>query len=362
MHELFVIAPPGLEAVCATELRTLGAGDVRPAEGGVACRGGLPELVRIHVGARIASRVLLRLWEGPLDAFRRRVAEVDFGAVLAPGVPFAVEVTGGGSRPFELSRPVEEALRRRVPGARPAGGGEPAQTFAVRLAAGTVTLSADATGEHLHLRGYRQETGMAPLRENLAAGILALAGWTGDTVLQDPMCGSGTFLIEGALVALRRAPGLERTFACERWPSLPPETLAAVRAELRSGERAAPPAPIVGSDRNAGALGVARRNAQRAGVLAHLRLARADATRVEPVDGPGLLVTNPPYGKRVGEERELVDLYRTFGRQLRDRFAGWTAAVLVPDPRLEAALDLPGATAFALRNGGLPTRLLVARL
>ncbi len=363
MLDLFVIAPPGLEAACAAELRGLGASGVAVQTGGITCSGEPRTLARLNIGSRIASRVLVRLCEAPPGDLRRALAQVDFGAFLEPGEAFVVDVAGGGSRPGELSRPVEEAIAKAVPRARAAGKAEPAQTFAVRLAQGRVTVSVDASGEHLHLRGYRQETGVAPLRENLAAGILALAGWTGDTPLFDPMCGSGTFLIEGALQALRRAPGLERAFASERWPCMDPEAVAAAREALRAAERAAPPAPLVGADKNAGSLGVARRNAQRAGILEHLQLSRADATAAEPpADGPGLVVTNPPYGKRVGEERELADLYRRFGARLRECFSGWTAAVLVPDPRLEAHLGLSGAQAFALRNGGLPTRLLVAQL
>jgi len=362
VSELFVVTPPGLEAVCAAEVRSLISGEARPVSGGVVCAGDAGALLRLHLGSRIASRILVRLWEGPLVQLRRAAAAIDFGAFLAPGTTYAVAVSGGGTRPAQLAGPVDEAIRRQVPGARPAGRGEAAQGFAVRLAAGTVTISADATGEHLHLRGYRQETGAAPLRENLAAGILALAGWEGATPLFDPMCGSGTFLIEGALQALRRPPGAERTFACERWPSIDPALIGSERAALRAAELPAPPAPILGSDRNAGALGVARRNAQRAGVLEHIRLERRDATTIEPPAPAGLVVANPPYGKRVGEQRELAELYRRFGERLRSRFGGWTAAILLADERLVPILDLPAPEQIRLRNGGIPCTLVLARL
>lgn len=360
MRDLFVIVPPGLEEPAAKEASALGASHPQVVPGGILCTGDEATLVRLNLASRIASRVLVRLASVPLAELRR--APIDFRPFLADGGAFRLEIVGGGSRPAELERPILEALRRQVPRARAAGRDEPAQVFVVRLADREVTVSADASGEHLHLRGYRQETGMAPLRENLAAGILALAGYDGTQPLLDPMCGSGTFLIEGALQALRRPPGGDRPFAFDGWPGLDLDVAASVRDELRRTERPAPPAPILGSDKNAGALGVARRNAQRAGVLEHLKLQRQDATAIEPPAPAGILVANPPYGKRVGEEREMADLYRRFGNRLRERFGGWTVAVLFADPRLEKALDLPSPAAHALRNGGIPCRLLVSRI
>lgn len=360
MHELFVVAPPGLEAVCSAEVAALGADRVRVVHGGVACAGDEALILRLNLGCRVASRVLVRIWEGPV-ANAARIGAVDLRRFLPPGGAFRIEVSGGGAHPARLAAPLEQAIRRQVPGARPAPKGEPAQLFALRLAAGRLVASADASGAHLHQRGYRQETGVAPLRENLAAGILAIAGYDGTQPLFDPFCGSGTFLVEAALLALRRAPGAARTFACEAWPSIDPARAAAVRASLRADERPAPPAPLVGADRNAGALGVARRNAARAGVLEHLRLARADATAAEPPAPTGVLATNPPWGRRVGERRALEPLYRAFGRRLRERFAGWTLAVLVGDEGFAPALGLDEAERHPLRNGGLPCTLLVAR-
>lgn len=354
-----MVAPPGLEAVCAEEARRLGASNVRAVAGGVECEGGLPELLRLNLALRTGSRVLLRLGASPLAGLRRLADGVDWGSLLVSGCAFEVKSSGGGGRPAELERPIADAIRRKVPGTREGAGGE---TIHVRLDSGEVTVAVDSTGEHLHLRGYRQETGAAPLRENLAAGILALAGYDGSQPLLDPMCGSGTFLIEGAFVALGRAPGGERSFACERWPCVQPELVSEERNALRAAERAIPTAPILGSDRNAGALGVARRNAQRAGVLEHLKLSRADAVALQAPAPSGVLVCNPPYGKRVGEERELASLYRNFGAALRERFRGWTAAVLFADPALEPLLGLPSPQAHALRNGGIPCRLLVSRL
>jgi putative N6-adenine-specific DNA methylase len=218
----------------------------------------------------------------------------------------------------------------------------------------------DASGENLHKRGYRQEISRAPLRETLAAGLLALAGYTGDAPLVDPMCGSGTLPIEAAWIAQRRAPGLLRHFAFEAWPSFDPNAYALRRAALEAKARPSTP-PIVARDLNAGSLGTARRNARRAGVQDRLTLERVDALTAGPPLGtpPGLVVVNPPYGKRVGEGGELTNLYAGLGRAFRERFAGWRAAVLVPDRALEAALALEPAQVHPVDNGGIACRLVV---
>jgi putative N6-adenine-specific DNA methylase len=356
---LFVVVPPGLEEPAAREIREL-AGTARAVPGGVETEGDLAAVVRLNLGTRIGSRVLLRLAEGPASAVARLVRGIDWAAFLAPGAAFALELSGAGRSPGPFVRAVEDGVAATA-GARP---GKDGASIHLRVHDGRVTVSLDSSGEHLHRRGYRKETGVAPLRENLAAGILALAGYTGAEPLIDPMCGSGTFVIEAALQAIGRAPGLGRPFACERWPCLPAAVVEGERERFRQAERQAPAAPILGSDRHAGALGVARRNATAAGVFSHLALARRDVAELVPPPGaaPGIVVANPPYGRRVGEHDELPGLYRTLGLRLREHFRGWTAAILVADRRLEPLLALPSPTAHPLRNGGLPCRLLVARL
>ena len=226
-------------------------------------------------------------------------------------------------------------------------------TLLLREAGGTLTLSVDTSGEPLHRRGYRQEVSRAPLRETLAAGILQLAGYDGVEPLVDPMCGSGTFLIEAGGRSRELAPGLQRAFAFEAFPMHVPTAWAERRARAQAQAAAAPRGTLHGFDLNAGALGTARRNARRAGLT--LALERRDVrTLTPPVAGPGLLVANPPYGKRVGEGEDLPGLYRALGATVRGAFAGWRAAVLSPDEHaLLAALALPSARRVPLRNGGL---------
>jgi putative N6-adenine-specific DNA methylase len=255
-----------------------------------------------------------------------------------------------------------------VPGARAAAPGEDAdRTLLVRGVDDRFTFSADASGEILHRRGARVETGEAPLRETLAAGLLALAGWKPWTPLVDPMCGAGTIVIEAAMQAMGRAPGAERAFAMERWPLATDRDVAATLHALRAVARAGmifvgdtPDAPIVGSDRDARTIESARRNAERAGVAGRLTLTCRDADAARPPAATGLVITNPPYGRRLGDPRAAARGYRDLGRLLRAHFRGWRAAVVTPAKReAERQLGLRDGSRFPLRNGGLPIVLHV---
>jgi putative N6-adenine-specific DNA methylase len=229
----------------------------------------------------------------------------------------------------------------------------------LRVAEGRASLSADAGGELLHRRGWRQEVSRAPLRETLAAGVLALAGYAPDRPLRDPVCGSGTLIIEAALEARSVAPGLGRTFAAERWPRAARDDWPGRRDRLRALVRSRAAAPIVGSDVNAGALGTARRNARRAGVLADLQLDRAEvAAAVAGAAGPGLVVGNLPYGRRVDARGGIEEFDAALARTLTHAFPGWRKALLVDDePRLARAGGTAPHRVHRLVNGGLPVVL-----
>lgn len=367
-ERLFVSTTPGLEGVLAQEARALGA--VTPVEGGVELEGSPGLHRRANLWLRTASRVLLRLATLPAE-----VPSALFDGLRAlPLAPFrtprgfalvSVEVASGPIPRRELLRTVEDALGLRLVRESLSESGDVFAPTPVGLwirAEGTaVTVSVDTSGALLFRRGYRQEVSRAPLRETLAAGILALAGHRSDEALLDPMCGSGTFLVEGMWRAMRRAPGLARPFAFEDFAAHDAQAWEAEKAEARAGEVAAP--RVHGSDLNAGALGTARRNARRAGVLESLVLERRDVAALEPPPGPsGLVVANPPYGKRVGEGGELTELYRSLGQSLMTRFGGWRAAVLVPDTSLGRALGFPSPVRHVLDNGGLRVTLHVQQL
>jgi putative N6-adenine-specific DNA methylase len=368
---VFIPALPGLEPAVAAEAEARGWSP-RRVEGGVELEGAPGLHQEANLRLRTASRVWLRLGRFPAPdpgALTKGLAALPLAPVWDRRTAPRLSVVLHGAR-FKGPDLVLAAAARAwgVPSVARAGllDEEPAGeglTLLVRVEGDTCTVSADTSGEPLHRRGYRQEVSRAPLRETLAAGILVLAGYDGVAPLVDPMCGSGTFLIEGAWMSQRRAPGLTRPFAFEHFPGFDAGAWAALRAREEAGSLAAPRAVLRGHDLNAGSLGTARRNARRAGVT--LALERQDVrTLTLPAGlGPGWVVANPPYGKRVGEGEDLPGLYRALGATLRRAFAGWRAALLVPeDAGLVRALALPGARELAVRNGGLRCRLLLSAL
>jgi putative N6-adenine-specific DNA methylase len=307
-ERIFCACAPGLEPTLAAELAGLGLA-ARPLAGGAEAAGEDAAALAC-LAARAADAVLLRLWEGP--------------AAELPAAKRAARRAAGG-----------EELRIRVEGA-------------------LASISVDAAGAPLYRRGWRARVGAAPLRETVAAGILLACGWQGERPFLDPMCGSGTVAIEAALAAGGRAPGLGRSFAFERLPGHDPRRTARLRAALAA--RARPiRIPIHASDRNAGALRLAARNAAAAGVADAIRFSREDAARVVPPPGPGLCATNPPWGVRLDEgAREAWGALAA----LLPRLAGWEVAVLGPDRGFERLLPRAPASTLPLRAGGAACRLL----
>ncbi|MCP3144410.1 THUMP domain-containing class I SAM-dependent RNA methyltransferase [Pyxidicoccus xibeiensis] len=367
VEQLYVSTLPGLELALEAEASALGW-KPRRAEGGVELEGPAGLHQEANLRLRTASRVLLRVGTfraGDSDTLAEHLGAMDLSRLWDGRTPPKLSVSLHRSRvPGADVVFSAAAYAWGLPSVEQAGaleeeGSGPGLTLLVRVEGDVFTVSADTSGEPLHRRGYRQEVSRAPLRETLAAGILRLAGYDGAEPLVDPMCGSGTFLIEGAWMSMNRAPGLTRAFAFESFPGFDAEAWARRKAQAEADALPAPRAVIHGHDINAGSLGTARRNARRAGVT--LALERKDVrTLTAPSPGPGLVVANPPYGKRVGEAEDLPGLYRALGATLRRGFAGWRAAVILPDDTaLVKALDLPGARSLPVRNGGLRCRLLL---
>ena len=361
--ECFAAAAPGLESLVAEELRALGelqsvvVGETEP--GGVSFRAGRAGLYAANLHLRIASRVLVRIGAFHASAFHeleRHAARLPWREFLASGRPVAFRVTSRKSRLYH-----QDAIAQRLLAA--AGGtttseGDPAQEFIVRLFRDECTVSADASGELLHRRGYRLETAKAPLRETLAAAMLAGAGWDGSASMVDPMCGSGTIPIEAALLARRVPPGLARRFAFMRWPGFDQSGWEQLVRQARERILQRAPVAILGSDRDAGAVAASAANAERAGVAGDIEWRRAAISAMAPPPGRGWIITNPPYGVRVGERRELRDLYAQLGNVARRCCPGWEVAFLAAHPELERQTGLEPAVRFTTENGGIRVRLV----
>jgi len=362
-ERVFVQCLPGLESVLQAEARHIGA--VRPVTGGIELEGPAGVHAEAVLVLRVAERVLLRLVEFPVRRWSEvevGLSSVNLGDVAGADAPVVVETsirTSGAPAPRAVAATLGRMWRRPVEAARAQERAGEKPRLLLRVAEGKAALSADAGGELLHRRGWRQEISRAPLRETLAAGVLTLAGYAQDRPLRDPVCGSGTLVIEAALAARSVAPGLGRTFAAEHWPRAARDDWSGRRDRLRAVVRPRAIAPIVGSDVNAGSLGTARRNARRAGVLADIQLDRTDvAVVVAGASGPGLVVGNLPYGRRVDARGGLEDFDAALARTLSRAFPGWRKAFLVDD---EARLARAGGTAphrvHRLVNGGLPVVL-----
>ncbi|EIM03034.1 23S rRNA (guanine(2445)-N(2))/(guanine(2069)-N(7))-methyltransferase [Rhodanobacter thiooxydans] len=378
MSQYFATCPKGMEYLLRDELAALGALDVREALAGVHFTGTLETAYRACLWSRLASRMLLPLAEFDAaddDALYRGVQAIDWSQHLAAHATFAVDA---GTALSKLTHSQFIGLRtkdavvdqfRQRDGSRPdINTDEPDIRINLRLRRDRATVSLDLAGTPLHRRGWREEQGEAPLKENLAAAMLLRAQWpavyAAGGALLDPMCGSGTLLIEGALMAADVAPGLRREYFgflgwqqhdIALWRSLLDE--AKQRAE--AGLRALRPC-FFGSDADPRMVQTAKRNAQQAGVAGFFTLDRQDMAHAAPPPGVahGLVITNPPYGERLGDRAEMPKLYRALGDTLRQRFTGWRAAVLAGDLELGRAMQLHADKRYALYNGALETVLL----
>ena len=378
--EHFAVAPPGLEQVVAAELTALGF-EARAEQGGAAWNGALTDTYRANLNLRSAARMLLRMNSFRARTFyelERHAARIDWRRFLSAGGSAAFRVTSRKSKLYHegaIAERLMNAVAGAVDGVRFTDvvadeddvEGD-AQLFIVRVVRDGFTISADSSGALLHRRGYRQAAGKAPLRENLAAAMLLAAEWNGTEPLVDPLCGSGTIPIEAALVARRIAPGIAnpnyspREYAFQKWPDF--DAGAWVEEVHTARERILPRAAvqIVAADRNAGAITASRENARRAGVEDDIDFAVRPLSALE-VPGPhGLLLTNPPYGVRVGESGPLRDLYAALGNVARDRLGGWSIGWLSADPRFDAQTKLPAREVFRTKNGGIEVRLMLAEV
>lgn len=368
--DLYSITAPGLERITASELAALGVASGTETHGGIAWRGAMRDLYRANLWLRTATRVLVRVSRfhaGSFAELERRAKTVPWGRFVRARDHVRFRVTCHKSALYH-SDAVAQRLGESVaaatgctigvdPGVEDEDTTFAEQLFIVRIDHDIVTVSADSSGTLLHKRGYRQATAKAPMRETLAAAMLLSSGWARGEPLVDPLCGSGTIPIEAALIARNMAPGANREFRFERWPGFDRAGWQKLREEALSGTVEPAEASIVASDRDSGAIEAAMSNAVRAGVGGDVQIVQQSLSATSPTgDQVGWLMTNPPYGVRVGTD--VRNLYARLGSMMRTSFAGWRLGILSASPELDRQLEMPLEHLFETKNGGITIRFL----
>ena len=367
-----VICTPGLESVCEQEMRALGL-KPKPAGPGTIEFSATPrQLYSANVWLRTASRVIVRVAQFRATDFphlQEHAARIDWGRWVPDGHAPSFRISSNESKLYHTKAIAQRLHQVSIPPSI----GEPEQGFVVRIDRNTVTISIDSSGMALHKRAWRTELGPAPLRSTMAAAMLLRSGWTPADPLLDPFCGSGTIAIEAALIARGLPPGGDRDYAFQRWSDFEPGAWASVQGTVRSAHDAAPAtsrntsgtgaagdgpefAPIVATDRDGSIIEAATRNADRADVGHAITFERRVVAHTRAVEGAGWVVTNPPYGKRLGRD-ELRGLYRRLGAVGRERLPGFGLCLLTADPALARSADRGLRPVARFRHGGLPVEL-----
>jgi putative N6-adenine-specific DNA methylase len=371
-QRFFAPCPRGFESVLSDELREIGAGHVATTAGGVQFEGPWALCYRANLESRIASRILWRVGQAPYrtetdiyDAARKLNWHAWFTAHRTIKIKVSAQACPLKSLDFVTLR-IKDAVCDRLrfsSGRRPdVDTRNPDILIAAFLDHEHCTFYVDTSGEPLFKRGWRQAAADAPLRENLAAGILRLAGWPQDATLFDPMCGAGTFPIEAAWMAQRIAPGSKRRFAFEKLLNFDERTWWSLRESSIARQLPSCPVPIYAADRDARTLEAAAANLKAAGVGASVHLSHGDILSQDAPAGAGLLIANPPYGHRVGEADQLASFYPHLGDWLKQHFAGWTAYFFTADARFPTLLRLSPSKRVPLFNGPIECRLYEFRI
>ncbi len=374
MKKLFAVCAPGLESFVAQELHQLGlrSGDESGSAsepGGVEFQGTLHDAYRANLHLRTASRVLVRLGQFYAVEFpelRRKAGHLLWENYLAPERPIALRTTCQKSRLYH-----ETAVAERVVGAiedrlrKPSpvhkyqddSGTDLPQLIVVRLVDNLCTISIDSSGALLHRRGYRLATAKAPLRETLASALVMASGWDNASPLLDPFCGSGTIPIEAVLLARRIPAGFRRPFAFMDWPDFDTTYWKELLADAAKAIVSVIPR-VLGSDRDAGAIRAAQANAERAGLAGCIEFSARAISAIDPPPGPGWVITNPPYGIRVSQTKDLRNLYAQFGKVIRAKCPGWRVTMVCDRIQWIRNTGLDFDQGMPIMNGGLKVRLV----
>lgn len=367
IQNFFATCPRGLEVVLVDELTKLGAAKVEMTDGGAGFAGEKTLAWRANLESRVATRILWRVGRTPYkneDDIYKAALALAWPSWFDVSRTMMVKVTAVKSplKSLEfITLRIKDAVCdkfRQVGGARPSiDTREPDVRIHAYLTSTECQFYVDTSGAPLYQRGHRRSSVDAPLRENLAAGILKLTGWQPGVPLIDPMCGSGTFLIEAALMALDIAPGLDRHFGFEKLKNFEAAAWEEIQAQARKRVKPASPMPILGSDSDMRSVRAARQNLEAAGFSNVVQVRQADVLEVEAPAPEGILLANPPYGVRIGEEEQLAELYPQLAAALKRNFAGWNAFFLTSDTRMPKLMRLSPSRKTPLFNGPLECRL-----
>ena len=383
-YQLFIASPPGLEEITLKELESLPTlSSIKEVEGGVMVESDIKGLLDVNINLGSANRVLLRLstFLAPtIPQFVKRCSQIKWENYLSSNSNIQIQVSSSKSKLYhnkKIEQLLREAIVKRNQTLLKDKSGSKEKVF-VRIKNNLCTISIDTSGDHLHMRGYREMTAKAPIRENLAFGILKLIQWTPDFPLIDPMCGAGTFPIEAARIANGILPGANRSFSFVNWPCMIAKKGYLEKSLSPSSAKVSDNSPdkdgssnnnsnsnsnsncnkvtyIQGFDKNIGAIKASKYNAKCAGVEKVITFEQRDFSQLEleSESNKGHLVINPPYGERIGEQKEIVKLYKLMGRIVKERFKGWKVTILCSDKRLRKEISLPLKSLALINNGGI---------
>ena len=372
LNQYFATCPRGLEALLQAELQGIGAKDIKPTDGGVGFAGELSVCYSANLHSRLATRILMQAGRGNYqseDDLYEAAYKLNWPNWFDVKHDFMVKVTGVKcplkSLEFATLR-IKDAVCdkfRQVVDSRPyIDTKTPAVRIHAYLTADSYVYYVDTSGDALYMRGNRKASIEAPLRENLAAGILQLSAWQAGQPLLDPMCGSGTFLLEACMIALNIAPGLHRNFGFEKLKNFESDTWKKIKNSAQKNVKPTTFQKIYGSDSDLRAVRIAKQNLDEAGFLEAVQLSQQNITEVIPPADSGVMVANPPYGVRIGEDEELAALYPKMGEALKRKFAGWNTYFLTNDLRLPKLMRLTPSKRTPLFNGPLECRLFEIKM
>lgn len=368
-NNYFATVARGLEEIASQELATLGAKNISPAFTGVYFSGDQSLLYRVNLWARTIFRVLMPIKTVKCSSRQelyQQVRSIDWQDYLSLDQTFAVNCTGGNRNlnhthftALEVKNAIVDQQRERTGKRSNVSIQEPDIIINAHIYQNDCVLSLDSSGESLHRRGYRPAMGLAPLKETLAASLLNIANWQGDVAFLDPLCGSGTLPIEAGMKAFNIAPGLKREkFALETWPDFDANLWEKLRKEAKNSQLSESDAVIIGSEGDSQILNQAQHNLKLCQLDSHIQLLHQQLEDVYPPADAGIIITNPPYGKRVGKASELASLYQLLGDILKQRFCGWRAYILTGNKELAKKIGLKPSRRLPVYNGSLLCNLL----